>query len=247
MTFWPTPLGEALISAYRRMGLDSLWLPQLRGTIERAIADVAAGRATKDQVSLGVGERAGQKGERDSFPTFPARPLTSTLLALPTPVVLHPWLPNGLRHPYLLFGCFPRAATLLPSRHASLCPWPTLTPSPTLHTPHVHTHPPPPPGYSQLCTAGAVNGHHSVQVRLPSSPIPVSSPDSRGCKACIQHRSRRSRRRSRGRRRGWRRWGHGARRRRRRRSGRRLGPWCSRRRRAGAVFALLHAPGVAQV
>ncbi|GAX84927.1 hypothetical protein CEUSTIGMA_g12348.t1 [Chlamydomonas eustigma] len=50
MTFWPTHLGEALIGGYRQMGLDGLWLPQLRGKIERAIADVAAGRATKDQV-----------------------------------------------------------------------------------------------------------------------------------------------------------------------------------------------------
>lgn len=30
MTFWPTPLGEGLVSGYRRMGLQSLWLPALR-------------------------------------------------------------------------------------------------------------------------------------------------------------------------------------------------------------------------
>lgn len=30
LTFWPTPLGEALVGAYRKMGLENLWLPNLR-------------------------------------------------------------------------------------------------------------------------------------------------------------------------------------------------------------------------
>ena len=30
MLFWPTPLGEAMIGAYRKMGLENLWLPNLR-------------------------------------------------------------------------------------------------------------------------------------------------------------------------------------------------------------------------
>ncbi|KIY93196.1 DNA topoisomerase III [Monoraphidium neglectum] len=54
MTFWPTPLGEGLISAYRRMGLDNLWKPDLRGRIEQGIARVAAGQMSKDQVQQGA-------------------------------------------------------------------------------------------------------------------------------------------------------------------------------------------------
>jgi DNA topoisomerase-3 len=50
MQFWPTPLGEALISAYRKMGLANLWLPSLRGVIERNIAAVAAGQRSKESV-----------------------------------------------------------------------------------------------------------------------------------------------------------------------------------------------------
>ncbi|GIL96392.1 hypothetical protein Vretimale_2261, partial [Volvox reticuliferus] len=50
LTFWPTPLGEALISGYCRMGLDDLWKPDLRGKIEASIRDVAAGRISKEQV-----------------------------------------------------------------------------------------------------------------------------------------------------------------------------------------------------
>jgi len=50
MTFSPTPLGEALISAYRKMGLENLWLPTLRGIIERNIDSVARGRRTKEEV-----------------------------------------------------------------------------------------------------------------------------------------------------------------------------------------------------
>ena len=30
LTFWPTSLGEALVGAYRKMGLENLWLPNLR-------------------------------------------------------------------------------------------------------------------------------------------------------------------------------------------------------------------------
>lgn len=52
LTFWPTSLGESLISAYRRMGLDNLWKPDLRGRIEQGISRIAAGLVTKDTVSL---------------------------------------------------------------------------------------------------------------------------------------------------------------------------------------------------
>ena len=30
LLFWPSPLGEALVGAYRKMGLASLWQPTLR-------------------------------------------------------------------------------------------------------------------------------------------------------------------------------------------------------------------------
>lgn len=30
LLFWPTPLGEGLVSGYKRMGLQNLWLPDLR-------------------------------------------------------------------------------------------------------------------------------------------------------------------------------------------------------------------------
>ena len=42
--FDPTPLGESLISSYRRMGLDNLWKPDLRGRIEQGISRIAAGQ-----------------------------------------------------------------------------------------------------------------------------------------------------------------------------------------------------------
>jgi hypothetical protein len=44
LTFAPTPLGESLISGYRRMGLDNLWKPDLRGRIEQGISRIAAGQ-----------------------------------------------------------------------------------------------------------------------------------------------------------------------------------------------------------
>jgi hypothetical protein len=47
MTFEPTTLGEALVSAYCSMGLQNLWLPNLRGNIERNITAVAQGRRPK--------------------------------------------------------------------------------------------------------------------------------------------------------------------------------------------------------
>lgn len=50
MTFSPTALGESLISAYRKMGLENLWLPTLRGIIEQNIDAVARGIRTKDAV-----------------------------------------------------------------------------------------------------------------------------------------------------------------------------------------------------
>ena len=30
LLFWPSPLGKALVGAYRKMGLTSLWQPALR-------------------------------------------------------------------------------------------------------------------------------------------------------------------------------------------------------------------------
>ncbi|CAD7703588.1 unnamed protein product, partial [Ostreobium quekettii] len=50
LEFWPTTLGESLISAYCRMGLDNLWKPDLRGRIESGIGEVAAGRQSKQQI-----------------------------------------------------------------------------------------------------------------------------------------------------------------------------------------------------
>lgn len=50
LCFWPTRLGEALISGYRKMGLDNLWTPTLRGVIEQNIAAIARGQVTKEQV-----------------------------------------------------------------------------------------------------------------------------------------------------------------------------------------------------
>ncbi|DBB17906.1 hypothetical protein WJX82_005956 [Trebouxia sp. C0006] len=50
MTFWPTSLGEALVGAYRKMGLENLWLPNLRGKIEANITAVAHGARSKESV-----------------------------------------------------------------------------------------------------------------------------------------------------------------------------------------------------
>lgn len=47
MAFMPTPLGEALVSGYRDMGLSNLWTPDLRAQIERNISLVAQSRRTK--------------------------------------------------------------------------------------------------------------------------------------------------------------------------------------------------------
>ncbi|KAH9598173.1 TOPRIM domain [Trypanosoma melophagium] len=49
-TLVPTPLGIALASAYEVIGLLSLLQPQLRAQMELAMADIASGKATKDQV-----------------------------------------------------------------------------------------------------------------------------------------------------------------------------------------------------
>jgi len=46
--FGPRPLGEALVSAYRRLGLGGLWEPALRGAIETSIRAVAAGAKTRE-------------------------------------------------------------------------------------------------------------------------------------------------------------------------------------------------------
>lgn len=47
MTFAPTALGEALVGGYRAMGLENLWLPDLRSKIEANITAVARGTRTK--------------------------------------------------------------------------------------------------------------------------------------------------------------------------------------------------------
>lgn len=49
MTFAPTALGEALVGGYRAMGLQNLWLPDLRSKIEANIDAVA--RGTRNKVS----------------------------------------------------------------------------------------------------------------------------------------------------------------------------------------------------
>lgn len=38
LTFWPTPLGEGLVGGYRRMGLQNLWLPDLRSAFLEVLA-----------------------------------------------------------------------------------------------------------------------------------------------------------------------------------------------------------------
>ncbi|CAG9463966.1 unnamed protein product [Pedinophyceae sp. YPF-701] len=50
MQFWPTKLGEALVHGYMTMGLDNMYLPGLRATIESNIDAIAGGRRTKQQV-----------------------------------------------------------------------------------------------------------------------------------------------------------------------------------------------------
>ncbi|GMH33038.1 hypothetical protein BSKO_00872 [Bryopsis sp. KO-2023] len=50
MQFSPSSIGEGLIMAYYRMGLDRLWEPELRGQIELGINEVAAGNRSKDDV-----------------------------------------------------------------------------------------------------------------------------------------------------------------------------------------------------
>lgn len=49
-TFAPTPLGQALISAYNKMELSNLWVPTLRGVIECNINAVARGERLADDV-----------------------------------------------------------------------------------------------------------------------------------------------------------------------------------------------------
>jgi hypothetical protein len=49
------PVGAQVVHAAfaccRRMGLDNLWKPDLRGRIEQGISRIAAGQVTKDTVS----------------------------------------------------------------------------------------------------------------------------------------------------------------------------------------------------
>ena len=49
LTFWPTPLGESLIAAYKKMGLANLWLPDLRCILALQVSHVLACTATGTQ------------------------------------------------------------------------------------------------------------------------------------------------------------------------------------------------------
>ena len=60
MTFSATPLGEALVSGYRAMGLANLWTPDLRGKIEAGISAVAAGQRTKVHTTIEILAEKGQ-------------------------------------------------------------------------------------------------------------------------------------------------------------------------------------------
>lgn len=56
-TFWPTPLGEALVGAYRKMGLENLWLPNLRYPMQTCTLlvsafDTSIGRVHTHQASV---------------------------------------------------------------------------------------------------------------------------------------------------------------------------------------------------
>lgn len=48
--FSPTPFGEALVFAYKEMGLDALWQPLLRAETETQVSSIAAGQVTKTKV-----------------------------------------------------------------------------------------------------------------------------------------------------------------------------------------------------
>jgi DNA topoisomerase-3 len=50
MQFIPTPLGEALVYAYKEMDLDDLWQPFLRADTEMQVSNIACGRVTKSAV-----------------------------------------------------------------------------------------------------------------------------------------------------------------------------------------------------
>ena len=50
MQFSPTPLGEALVYAYKEMGLDVLWQPFLRADTELQVSNIACGQVTKGSV-----------------------------------------------------------------------------------------------------------------------------------------------------------------------------------------------------
>ena len=50
MQFSPTPLGEALVYAYKEMGLDNLWQPFLRAYTESQVSSIACGQITKSSV-----------------------------------------------------------------------------------------------------------------------------------------------------------------------------------------------------
>lgn len=54
LQFSATALGEGLIFGYCKMELDGLWKPNLRGKIEQAIKDIAAGTKSKEEVSIKI-------------------------------------------------------------------------------------------------------------------------------------------------------------------------------------------------
>ena len=46
MQFSPMPLGEALVFAYKEMGLDVLWQPLLRAETESQVSNIACGQVS---------------------------------------------------------------------------------------------------------------------------------------------------------------------------------------------------------
>ena len=50
MQFFPTPLGEALVFAFKEMGLDAFWQPYQRAATERQGAAIASGAAQRGAV-----------------------------------------------------------------------------------------------------------------------------------------------------------------------------------------------------
>ena len=50
LLFWPSPLGEALVGAYRKMGLTSLWQPALRYTSPKQDEEMETWNSPKKKI-----------------------------------------------------------------------------------------------------------------------------------------------------------------------------------------------------